>query len=935
MTDAQAEVQMMTLKETLPGFLDAQGSNTRAVADSRNHQDAWIASFMEYADMILATHRVQADLVANFMILSTTTARSIQTTQIAEFRAPDETVRSVTSFMRKSTGDDDLLLSLRPVSLRQFQGVNIIPLAPYNTDEGVTNVLEEVHTFGMFHLLHLPNWAEEGGFEWWRTSATFTIPDFEKRNDRAFHIINPRVPTESTFRGTTVPTNGILSDANRVNPFVAFRKNMQEKLGPIDTYESSAIRFLFYTSLLRFLPYTNATFHYELHLNGQNFMNKLLSYYEQFYHMLDTWTLVRKREHDKYHVFTRITSHAEFRQRYGALLATLERSGLFDGTNQTASDTTNITAAGANSSRMRVLVAGLRAEHFFSMHNVADSLRNVDNIGSNDVQPDVAVLSLRAITMEAGQVGQPLKVRYDQEVGFVRAFPLLGLASGVNTCHQTGHNIMSEAIGCNLGSSHLANDYTMAISPMTDASAYQFLLDVLFLMDQKEHVPIFVPSVPVTVPIRFPYRTDSIVDIQTDIMHADTVGYDGAFDLVQHFIHLKQRTNGAVLVVPGGGGVAAALVQDFINGMQTRSPGSNVSTATPAPETILCNLPVRANYANILVVRPKVRLATESILYGIGGKVTGVTALGQERYEEQKRYTEQDEQFRVKMRMAVCLAHPEHIIRMESAKYRRYMDGATADVFTETDFGINASEQFSMPHRKRVPLHKSKDAILMALPAYSNSNTADMTNHTNNVAITGSDVPHYLTFRDINTSVIPGKHVGTPFIDELVSYEYDNYNTRAANGLRCNSYVLVGNGMILTGRGPCADAGQLTAFRNAARNSASNLNWTVKAAPDAKPAKTDVLCWESQTMKADITDTYRPTVSELTTPRIFNEAALQAALGNVDAGAAAVVRNRDIGPDNAALHRHIAEHVTRGPFRFLSPKTAVDVWNGRSMQSVV
>ena len=923
MTDAQAEVQMMTLKETLPGFLDAQGSNTRAVADTRSHQDAWIASFMEYADMILATHRVQADLVPNFMILSTTTARSIQTTQIAEFRAPDETSRSVNNFMRKSTGDNDLLLSLRPVSLRQFQGVNIIPLAPYNTDEGLINSLEEVHTFGMFHYLHLNTWDIQGNYEWWRTSAAFTIPDFEKRNDRTFRILNPNVPVESTWRGTHAPiANGELT--NQTNPFVVFRKNMNAALPP-QIMENESIRFLFYSTLLRFLPYHAEIPHWQLHTQGESFMHKLISYYEKFYHMLDTWTVVpRKRENDNYHVFTRITSIADFRLRYNLFLSTVERSGDEDG-NHIIAETAAATAE-SNRTRIHVSASGLRAEHFFSMSDASDRNRTG---GAHTENPAAAASAVFVETLL--RAGGSNKERYDDSVRQIHAASRVLLASGVNTCHENVINVMENEIGCCLSSNAPHRSRFMAAIPVTEASSFQFLLDVLFLVDKKDHAPIFVPSVTIELSTPFQYATQAAVDTQTDKLHLstqETANQIGLRALINDCVQLHDRANtGTTLALAAR---SSSLLRKFHAGL-----GQKNVDIVQTIQTIKCRVPVVANYENLLVIRPKVRLATETILYGIGGKVTGVTALGQERYEEAKRYTEQDEQFRVKMRMAVCLAHPEHIIRMESAKYRRYIEGATASVFTAEDFVSNASDQFSTPQRKRVPTNPSKDAIIMALPEQSAISTADMTNFTTTHPITHNDVMPHLMFRDINTSVIPGKHVGIPFMESLIAYANVNAQMRAQNDLLCSSYILVGNGMIQTQLSTnCTDDDELKAFAIRADAFVADAVWTVKAVPEYKPAKTDVLCWESQISKAEINAAYRLTANDLNVNKIYRTFADQLN-HHVSMAAARVIVDHDVEPYNAALQTHIHEHVSRGPFRFMSPKTAVDVWNGRSMQSAI
>lgn len=921
----QADIAIMSLKETLPGFLDQQGS---VGSDKKTHQDAWIAHFLETADLVLAAHKVQADLAANFMILSTNTARSIQTTQIAESVPPLESIDTINKFMRKATGDDELLLSLRPVSLRQFQGINIIPLAPYNTDEGITNVMEEVGTFGLFHYIHLPHWEArsvhkntELQFRSYCRQVKVDIPDYVSRSVKTLILSNPEIPEQSTYIGD--PTKAFQADESRVNPFKAINESMIKAFRntpkgiDLEITASKA----FYASLMRFIQYdVSATVH-SVQQEGRDFINRVLVYYNKFYHMLEPYSETRNLGNDKYHMFTRIKDIEMFEKKYELLLnlkrsasgemdipttfdfvsraadvhrlrATFELDTLIKGaaTNADAATQQGLASTAFNEEEMTVIESGTG----YRKTTIATRGRTAPGVDAYEIKPVLNALTAKP----AAQTSTPRQrmiisenLRTLVNDGLTKdACPLYGC-----TTNGAIGSVYTFTANCCIDSSVTTGSNILSSGPISDTASFEYMLDVLRIIELSEanRAPkIYVPSV--KVEYKLPTYTNA-----TD---ATIRGKLNTFSIANGPHH--------------SAGNAITARQAISDGVATQ-PDNAVKTAelaTASTETI--TIPIDADYSSLIIVRPKVVLATETIFYGIGGKVTGVTALGQERYEEAKRYTEQDEQFRVKMRMAVCLAHPEHIIRLPHAKFRRYISGGSATLMDSDPFELDPAK-FTASHRKRGST-PGKDMMIMATPKITTdasvfSATLGRENH--KYPSPSGITNHYFHFSTVNDRLFPGFHVGAPYSEKISTFNHPA--TRAVDRTAVSSYILVGNGMILCKESAAAlSAADAKAFAKAGHT----FDWTAAAVP-LLPVPAQVLCWRAAVNSVEI---YNGLPDQTAKVLKADGRPLAAAITGVNED-----YTKKTQEYNKTMGIHCVEAVSRGPFRSLTEKNAMDVWNGR------
>ena len=927
----QADIAIMSLKETLPGFLDQQGS---VGSDKKTHQDAWIAHFLETADLVLAAHKVQADLAANFMILSTNTARSIQTTQIAESVPPLESIDTINKFMRKATGDDELLLSLRPVSLRQFQGINIIPLAPYNTDEGITNVMEEVGTFGLFHYIHLPHWEArsvhkntELQFRSYCRQVKVDIPDYVSRSVKTLILSNPEIPEQSTYIGD--PTKAFKADESRVNPFKAINESMIKAFRntpkgiDLEITASKA----FYASLMRFIQYDVSATVNSVQQEGRDFINRVLVYYNKFYHMLEPYSETRNLANDKYHMFTRIKDIEMFEKKY-ELLLNLERS--VDGTMDPPTSFDFVSRA-ADVHRLR---ATFELDHLIRGYATNASAANQQKFASTAFNEEEITL----IQSEIGYRKTQIAARAADTAAAGNATYLVkgngGTAQQPAAANKPSSNAQRVTInehlrqfihdhlydancplyGCDTDGAGTSNVYTFTAScfidssvttgsnillsgPISDTASFEYILDVLRIIELSETnrpPKIYVPSV--KVECKLP-------------------SYSNAKDKKIRETLFTEPTKASETHPTGNINTARQAISGSVTTAKPTNIEKTAELTSTSSETF--TIPIDADYSSLIIVRPKVVLATETIFYGIGGKVTGVTALGQERYEEAKRYTEQDEQFRVKMRMAVCLAHPEHIIRLPHAKFRRYISGGSATLMDSDPFELDSHGKFTASHRKRGST-PGKDMMIMATPKITTDASvfsATLGRDTHKYPSASGVTNHYFHFSTVNDRLFPGFHVGAPYSEKISTFNHSD--TRAVDQTSVSSYILVGNGMILCNE----SAGALnTATAKAFAKAGHTFDWTAAAVP-LLPVPAQVLCWRAAVNSVEIYNG----LPDQTAKVLQADGSLLAAITtgvNEDYTKKTQEYNKTMGI-------HCVEAVSRGPFRSLTEKNAMDVWNGR------
>ena len=693
---------------------------------------------MEIADTILAAHRVTNSLQANFFIISTPTSRSIRTTAIAESMPSTESVTSINQFMQNSTGDKELLLSLRPISLSQFRGINIIPIEPFDTSEGLTNPLEAKSTHGIFHSLHVPGWdhpdtsvvAALGNTSPFADTRAVpfvaTIPDFVTRSHHDITIRHPA--SYQTFNDAVYDENRATAEMNELIP-------VNHPLLP----QYPKIRIRFRQILAHLYPSALAN-----QFSGFYAVN---THFKMFYH-------------------------------------TLEPFKPTDG--QTA-------AAKALAPGVINIAAGGGANQF-------DTLCAAEN-ATDDAADAKNPYFTRLTSVEQFRQRYHARATVTENAGGVAA---------VADADATAYNFA----GANLGA--ISVQASADIFGNNAHRMFQFLLDVLYVGHSAQHrTEIFMPSVNVKL---------------------------GGIDL---------------------------------------------------------RVPAWPDYSRLVVVRPKINLITETLLYGIGGRETGVTAIGQELYEEYDLPHQQRKEFRVKMRLGIVLAHEEHIIRMPEAKYRRYVSGAGIKVCNSRHHkDEKCVTAFTSAVNRRIKKDVIPDTtIIVATPRFKIEADATRMGGAPRAEDRNEVHPYGWHFDGVDT-VLTEKNCCAPY--------FRVFRPRAAfadnNDTGLEAHILFGNCIrrITTSNTPQANPKMVPvagggAVACNAQVPAGDTVFQMAPAPLRKPS-TGVYCWQTNYQK-------------------------HAFVGSaVDTNINAHYKTTDMT-------------TARGPFRYLESHSAMDTWNGRAFQS--
>ena len=145
-SDSTAMQRVLDLMEILPGIFD-KGDTL----------DSAVGYFMEHAANHLACFKAQPDLVPNFFIMSSGLAASLKTKNAAVNSQLSE--QHITEYFRNITGNNELMYYMDPSDIRQFRGLNIIDIAPVDTNEGRRDHLSRPWVEGLAHIIDTHNMA--------------------------------------------------------------------------------------------------------------------------------------------------------------------------------------------------------------------------------------------------------------------------------------------------------------------------------------------------------------------------------------------------------------------------------------------------------------------------------------------------------------------------------------------------------------------------------------------------------------------------------------------------------------------------------------------------------------------------------------------------------------------------------------------------------
>ena len=280
------------------------------------------------------------------------------------------------------------------------------------------------------------------------------------------------------------------------------------------------------------------------------------------------------------------------------------------------------------------------------------------------------------------------------------------------------------------------------------------------------------------------------------------------------------------------------------------------------------DVPVVVSKELVHLVRPMIRINTDTIYYGIGGSETGNVLIGKSKVEEYKMPHNDRMEYRIQAMMAPAIYNPQHIIRVGDAKFLNYHSGADATVYGPNDckgmhtFNSNPSNQ----RRHSSYVASSKNMIFMGIPEKIYPPNACVT-YTASTSVLSTapayaeqrtdidNLSHHQQFSGTMNYCVTGSSVGVPAMWVL--------------GDTKEKGVLFGN--------------RYMSFPNTTTFMFTN----VAVEPTALP----VTCWR----KKLTTVTYTPNGD------ILNEI---------------MARNNTV--------------ISRGPFRYVSVSTARDLWNGQA-----
>ena len=186
--------------------------------------------------------------------------------------------------------------------------------------------------------------------------------------------------------------------------------------------------------------------------------------------------------------------------------------------------------------------------------------------------------------------------------------------------------------------------------------------------------------------------------------------------------------------------------------------------------------PVVTSDLLVHLVRPMIRVNTDAIYYGIGGSETGNVLIGKSKVEEYKMPHNDRMEYRIQAMMAPAIYNPQHIIRVNQAKFLNYHSGADATVYGPSDcknihtFNSNPSNQ----RRHSSHAASSKNMIFMGIPASTYGPGANVVVSTAgkfvNPAETATvldNISHHQQFSGTRNYCVTGANVGVPAMYHL------------------------------------------------------------------------------------------------------------------------------------------------------------------------
>lgn len=353
-TPETIDTLVMDLRERVPGFIGGQGCSSIALdrnADMYRNIAPSISAFLMTADEILHTMKVSDDFTPNFFIMGSSTARSINVTITAERQPSQSSSRAIAVYLNKmNTTEDISLAAMRTVTLGQITtGVSLIPIDPIREDTGVTNLLSKVTTVGLMYPVRIPydSYLPEKQFNKYagsfRPSITVSIPNFERRQNETFRFEHPLTikidefggyDQEATDNKLNLSLNGTDRKVDAVQRaaasyYIGTRVHKYASDTRWNTPDRFPLEFLMVAARNRLLYNPDATLDDagnmpEILSKYDSISIELLSHKRMFYHTLDVYNGAIEDftpTGNMTQVFKRVTNVDDFKKRHATVLS--------------------------------------------------------------------------------------------------------------------------------------------------------------------------------------------------------------------------------------------------------------------------------------------------------------------------------------------------------------------------------------------------------------------------------------------------------------------------------------------------------------------------------------------------------------------------------------------------------------------------------------
>ena len=345
---------VMDLKERTPGFIGGQGSALQAIdrnADMYHSLAPSIASFLMFADELLHAMKVDDSMVPNFFMVGASTARSMNVTLTAERLPSFNSSRAITAHLNRENKTEDIsMAAMKAVMLGQLtHGISLIPIDPIREDTGTINLLAKQMTTGLAYpvrIYYLKYFfdiiqslgvdANEGsdyfhnhvGFSW--PTVVMSIPDFERRQNVNITFQHPLSCPKTYNETELLPENFKYTIPREASAHIAWNLHHSCKRNKLLTANAKTydLRILMFSAQNKFAlasvdpdDLTSPGGEVQTYISRlDSFNNIVLAHYRMFYHTLDLDTSEFSRYifeiSNRSHEFKRISSIAEFQKRY-------------------------------------------------------------------------------------------------------------------------------------------------------------------------------------------------------------------------------------------------------------------------------------------------------------------------------------------------------------------------------------------------------------------------------------------------------------------------------------------------------------------------------------------------------------------------------------------------------------------------------------------